>query len=282
MGLDVYLYRYENFERTQKLENEYEERRSRAWKNMANGREYKNIPEAEKDRHSQEMKELAISMGLTSDGSDPSCTCIEMASVKHPDHYFKIGYFRSSYNETGINRVLNDLVGQDLGDIFFNDDKVDEYCFRPNWEKSLEKCIEVLEKFNEKTARIEGHYVCQLRYKEFSGHPENWPVKSASDALKVFQKELEENKKNACSFPTYENRDGTFSFKEPMQVVAIIPGTTKRLLVDEIIPTFYLIMKSAEDDGYAFYREALEIVQETIEWVLKQDDPSKYYLHWSA
>jgi hypothetical protein len=48
---------------------------------------------------------------------------IQQNSKKYPTHYFKVGYFRSSYNEWGLNRVLTKTIGKDLYYIFEPPDK---------------------------------------------------------------------------------------------------------------------------------------------------------------
>ena len=62
-------------------------------------------------------------------------TYVEFLSRKYPDHLFKIGYFRSSYNESGINYVLESRGLPTLWTVF--DAKPGE--FVPDWEKSLER-----------------------------------------------------------------------------------------------------------------------------------------------
>lgn len=58
---------------------------------------------------------------------------VNMPSKKYPNHYFRIGYFRSSYNSSGINYVLRDRLGIDLYDIF--DAKDSGYYVEPDWIK---------------------------------------------------------------------------------------------------------------------------------------------------
>ncbi len=45
------------------------------------------------------------------------------------------------------------------------------------------------------------------------------------------------------------------------------------------MPCTYLVYEAGDMD---WYKQALEIVVEMIEWVLGQPDPSKFYLHWSS
>ncbi len=45
-------------------------------------------------------------------------------------------------------------------------------------------------------------------------------------------------------------------------------------------PAPYLVFEAP--DILAWYVEALEIVAETVDWVLAQPDPDCYYMHWSG
>jgi len=61
---------------------------------------------------------------------------IEINSTLYPEHLFKIGYFRSSYNSGGINRVANRYSLLDLYDIF----DPHSYTFIPDWADAMKKC----------------------------------------------------------------------------------------------------------------------------------------------
>ena len=140
-------------------------------------------------------------MGLNSEfGEHSSREKIEQDSKKHPEHMFKIGYFRSSYNGGGINSVLDSLG---FGGLYWIFDNKDQYEFAPDWEKSLKRVREVLDKFREFTDSDIGKY----------------------------------------RVATCDSVDG---------------------------------------EQYQWYIDALEVVEETILYVLKQDDSDDYYFHWSG
>jgi hypothetical protein len=62
---------------------------------------------------------------------------------------------------------------------------------------------------------------------------------------------------------------------EPLKVLAMIPG------IQTVLGTRPCIYVVTESDN-TWYLQALEVVRETIEFVLSQEDKELYYLHWSG
>ena len=275
MGLDIYLYKYENKERTGSLEDQYEKQSEVIW----GDKKYEDMTDAEKDGARTRCKEFALSLGLDEDGNDPAKQKIEIDSAKYPDHYFKVGYFRSSYNDGGLNRVLGNMVGEDLYSIFGRGNN-DDYSFQPKWETVKLNALNTIKKFDEFVETNDGSYrVSEFGYNEFSGSPNSFPVDNERKALDVFLDELKKDKKRTHDDSRwYENIHGSFFFGKPKEVVAIISGVKKRIFVDEKLPCSYVVWK----DDVSWYRWALEIVVETCDYVLSQPDQDKYYLHWSS
>lgn len=261
MGLDVYLYKYENKSETDRLEQEYQTVSKANWNEAGN---YETMTQEQKDLVSAKNKSFAKSLGLSDYGSDDKNKVkIEMDSPLDKEHIFKIGYFRSSYNGSGINRVLSNLNVPDLHEIF---EPNDEYCFQPNWETALEKSnksISVLEK--------KDNYRC------FNVSPSIFrqsECTSEKQAIEIFMEEL--NKEDDTSFENYSTYKGHFYHKEPLKVLALISGTGSTLKKE--VPCTYVIIEGEN----SWYLTALKIVKETIEYVLSQPDKEKYYLHWSS
>lgn len=268
MGLDVYLKKFEDFESTQQLEASYEEIAERNWQDIQKGRSYEQLTDEEKDSVREKNNALATSMGLDEWGSDSRVEKIEIPSVRYPDHYFKIGYFRSSYNEGGINRILRNTIGLTLESIF---NTPDEYLFSPDWKlaKSVaEKAISDFRDYIEKSP----YRVSTFGFNEFMGMPD---VESEASALAKFLEVKEANKSANCAF---SNSSGTFFLDKPLEIAAVLTGTQDSYLGRGKIPCHYVIYK----DDMSWYLQALEIVLETIEWVLAQSDSEKYYLAWSS
>ncbi len=194
---------------------------------------------------------------------------IENAHPKYPDHYFKIGYFRSSYNDSGINRILENLKLPTLYGIF--DAPNDKYKFKPDWELALSKTIDTIEKL-----KAAPNLRCfDVGWNEFKGDPSTAEtITSETEAIAAF---LEERKRQENSMGSYSNSKGHF-YHEGIKVFGLIEGAKKRFFVDQKLPCTYVIIEG----GNEWYIQALEIIKDTIEFVLAQKDKSKYKLHWSG
>lgn len=259
MGLDVYLYKYENKPETDRLENEYTVFSESIYEKEG---KYDDMTTQKKDDLYNKTKEYATQLGLNEWGSDEvNKKRIEMDSPIDKEHYFKIGYFRSSYNGGGINRVLENLGLPGLAEILgYND----EYCFQPDWGQALQKCEEVIKALESKAG-----YRCFHVGPNIFSQPE---CKSEKTAVEIFLKELSEKKEMDGG---YSNNKGEFFQNEPLKVLALIPGTFE---IFKEIPCTYVITESEN----TWYVTALKIVKETIEYVLSQPDQDKYWLHWSS
>lgn len=267
MGLDIYLYRYNDFNKTQEVEQKYRDYSKEVWDGNDDGEKYDKLSEAQKDEYRAKESAFAKSLGLDRWGYDvTNKECIEINSEKYPDHYFKVGYFRSSYNEGGIQRILRNLGLPDLNDVFNR--KNESYEFQPNWESALFNVKSLIEKFKEK-----GNYrVHHVASNMFNSEPSK--IRTEKDALDVFLNEVEKHKDDKEKY-NYSNSTGEFSFSEPMKVLAMIPGSYKIFHDRECI---YVITEGENE----WYINALEIVQETIEYVLSKENKDQYYLHWSG
>lgn len=260
MGLDVYLYKYENRKITEELEEKYELLSEGNWARVG---EYKKLSDEQKVDIRNKNKELAISLGLNEDGSDPRKERIQFDSAIDKEHYFKVGYFRSSYNGGGINHVLINLGLPSLDVIIGYQE---EYCFRPDWESCKVKCDEVIE-----ALKLKGNYRCFHVSENMFGN--NGIPKDEKEAMDIFMTEL--NREDKSGFEAYSNSKGEFWLKEPMKVHAIIPGECS---IFSPMKCCYVIMEGENE----WYIKALQIVKETIEYVLAQPDKEKYWLHWSS
>lgn len=264
MGLDVYLYHYKNFNQSQELEKEYQDYSDEIYE------KFKMIdPDFSKetsDRVRQLCQEKAAELGLDEYGDDAGGkTRIEQDSVIHPDHYFKIGYFRSSYNGSGINGVLQNLGIYGLYEIFNPDDR---YCFNPDWNHALQMVNESIEALK----KDKGFRILTVSPNLFD--QDNVPGDPLS-ALNIFQEEEKKNSKNK-NFLCYSNRHGEFYLdKKGLTVHGMIPG--KDFFGR---PCTYIVYKDLE--GKKYMLQSLEIVKETIEFVLAQNNPQEYFLHWSS
>jgi hypothetical protein len=258
MGLDIYLKRYENFEATRAAEVEYNNLTDEIWNNCG---EYDDLSEDQKESLRAQDEENAKRLGLDRWGSDETnVESIEMPHPNYPDHYFKIGYFRSSYNNSGIERILKNMGVPTLHEIFSV--KKEDYYIQPNWDEALINVNSAIEKL-----KLEPAYRIRDVGANIFSEPE---VNSPEDAMAILKKRLKEGSDN-----NYSCSDGEFMFSEPDKVIAFIPGFSH---VFRKTPCVYVVTESDN----TWYIEALEIVKSTIEYVLSKDKREQYYLHWSG
>ena len=92
MGLDIYLYRYNDLNKTRRKEEAYEKASEENWQRHG---EYESLTDDQKEMIREENKKIALEMGLDEDGSDCSnYEKMERDSSLYPEHYFNMGYFR--------------------------------------------------------------------------------------------------------------------------------------------------------------------------------------------
>ena len=64
MGLDVYLYKFDDYATTTKLEKEYEQASDANWKQLTDGRKYDDLSDAEKEQARSANLAVAERLGL--------------------------------------------------------------------------------------------------------------------------------------------------------------------------------------------------------------------------
>lgn len=273
MGLDVYLYqsRKDDKAKLNQAEKEYDEYTSKLWAET-DPMKYDYIPEERKEK----IRKLSALMEEKLDL--PNLRVLEkqikIDSPTYPEHYFKIGYLRSSYNDSGFNKIMRDLIGKDLTDIFEPDE---EYEFTPNWKRALKIATEMLDEAKEKVRETGGDRVLTLHFPAFT-KKEDLP-KSTQEAAKIYQAQLE--RKSAFK-GGYANAFGEFYLNEPIQIKAMMPGTEEGILSGTRPCVYLVVHPTGDNEGAKWYIQALEITIEMIEFVLSQKNPEEYYLHWSA
>jgi hypothetical protein len=268
MGLDIYLYRYENHAAAVALEKEYEEKSEAIWETVAPDATYEQMTEAQKDNAHKQCAALCKKMKLNENGCVPAPDeeSIELESTLYPKHLFKIGYFRSSYNEGGINHILRDRLGQDLYSVLgINQNESHQ---QPNWAVVVKNCVDVMQKLTD--------FVVDCPYTLVRVDPLDAQT-DENAILEIAKKELKKNEQPISPLLSsmYSNRVGFFAPKG-LTIYGVVLGK-------KYGPCAWLITKpTGEDDGLTWYIHALEIVKETAEWVLSQPDPEKYWLHVSG
>jgi hypothetical protein len=280
MGLDVYLNHCPDRPAAKALETEYENLSEAEWEKV--GKPYENMTQAEKDAIAATNKATAQRLGLTGEyQTHPSVTKIDQPSAKYPEHLFHIGYFRSSYNSGGIDSVMRAMGLSDLYDIIPATDKP-EYEFVPDWVAVKSRCAAAIVALKQKMDDpISEFFAFHVRGESL--RPQDHPkIQSQEAALTYFNQELgswSKGPKGDFLRGDYSGAHGYFS-RGGLTVHALISGS------EFLSPSgVWVVAKSDKEDGkhrLTFYLEALEIVEETCNFVLSKPDPQNYYLHWSA
>lgn len=275
MGLDVNLYHFENFENAKELEEKYSEISEGIWKRAGSGKKYDDMTEAERKEAQEKCSRMKKTLGLDQNGEVKNKVGINLNSVLYPDHYFKIGYFRSSYNSGGINSVMENLGLFTLYDIFPEASFGKEYYIAPNWEGARKRVAYTLGRFKVLLSSKAAHYDATW----IQDSPHTTRMESAKEALRKFHERREEweKEKGKDKFSCWSGRDGYYSLKEPLKVVAVMQGTSCKGMFKGV----YLIHKVPKD-SFEWYYHALEIVAETIRYIQKHPKPGKYVLGWSS
>lgn len=278
MGLDVYLKYCKDWEKYEANQKLYEEGTNKIWETETGQyKDYNSIPKEIRDSTNKKCKDFAISLGFTENGDDLTneCQTIELSSKKYPEHYFKIGYFRSSYNPGGINSVIRDLLGDgfDLYYIFERNNE-DEYYFKPEWNESLLRTRIVRKKLKKEIKKSKG-FSCFTVDSMFALSEDS--ISSKKKAMELFLKELGVKK---SFYGAFTNKHGYFSLDKPIEVYAIIQGKGQNMFTEKQAES-YIIYKT-KSNHYKWYIQALDIVEETIKYVLAQPDQENYRLAWSS
>lgn len=276
MGLDVYLYKNADYSASMERVRQYEKRTDALWE------ELNPKTKEEKDDVHAKSKAIEVELGLAEYGDNPadiSQQDIQVSTVD-PEHYFKVGYFRSSYNAGGIENVVESAIGvRPLHAIF---EPADEYHVRPDWKSSLTRAKDILAMFEDWVAENGKYSAVKIDFNMF--RPKNEFPKSQKEAMDTALRVIKEHHNGGA----FSNIDGNFwipgkDIIEPDQkvsalsVVAAIPAIENGFGTE---PCVYLITEN--EHGYKWYVNALKIVIETIQFVLAQPDREHFYFHWSG
>lgn len=280
MGLDIYLRKCADPDGAKKLEAAYEAAGQKIWDEYG---KYEDMTEAQKNEAYAAVQALAPKFGCTGKCErHSSITEVEdQPSTIDPNHMFKIGYFRSSYNEGGIERVLRHRGLPTLHDIFQTDGDVSDV--KPDWDEALVRVNEAIDGYAAHLDSDMGRYeVRQVRPMWEHGATDE------ASALAMFAEQLKKHPPgDADAFGRhYGKREGEFML-DGMKVCAVI---TKKFAPseDDVIsrflnrPSVFLIYEKEASDKPDWYLTALRIVRESIEFVLAQPDKQHFYLVWSG
>lgn len=290
MGLDVSLYKCPNRKYAESMEKAYEAALDQAyaeWDELC-----KAGPPSQAAEDEFNKKRLALKDKFEIDGYyHKSVERIHFDSKTEPEHLFKIGYMRSSYNGAGINAVAHVFGLPDLYEIFEIDN--DEYYQEHDWDTIYQNVKDAVEKWQAHADSPAGKYYVHQFRPSFSNKlgpgdtliPEG--VTSEHEAIErlneQYLKKKEEIDKDEWRMSGWSCRDGEF-YPKPLKVAAIIAGAwdpTKTLYFRNM-PTTYLVCEREDESTIQWYVTALRIVQEMVEWILGHSDKDQFYMGWSG
>lgn len=265
MGLDINLYRCINkkeYEIKEKLADEICQNTIQNYFKKTGVEKYNMLNEEQKVAVDEELKKEYSKIGVDENGIpfEPSMKPDVKASELYPKHTFERGYFRSSYNIHGFNHVLPQYLGEEINLYSIFDKNTDEFYFTPDWNKSLNNVNEAIKKFNSKRGE-KFHIVDEVLIRK------DLNVSSTLEAIEIFKK-----KKNTSNFYCSE---GNFYLNKPLTVKALIPGKS-------FFSSCVYVVYEESEENINFFMQALEIVKETIEYVLSTGNPEYYHLSWSS
>lgn len=297
MGLDISVYKtksFDEFKKFEELKQLVEDEAERVWQENTGGMKYDEIPQELKDETSKKSKEaqkakakeLGLEFSVSGYGfvevDNPHIEPLDVESKVHPKHeLFTPSYFRSSYNSSGINRVLEDRIGMSLYTIF-PEAETSDYYVRADWEGALERVNEAIDLFKQSVQDFGTVRVMESSANEFM-RLEDSDVRSAHDAMQAYVKEVERHKEQSQKngWDSYGNAKGDFYLGEPLKVKAVIRGVRRPFMRgSDLMPMSYIIYETGEDN-MRFYLEALEIIKETCEMAVN-DTEHEYFLGWSG
>jgi len=268
MGLDVYLNHKPTRKALAPAAKQYEALSTKIYN--AAGKNYS-------DADREQLKAFAKEHGLSDYGSVPH---VEINSALDPEHLFKVGYFRSSYNEGGINSIARKHGIPGLYEIF---EPGDRYEFTPNWEKARKTALLAVEQWRNLQSQLQGFRTMSVDFNTFTSLSEY--ERTDSDCLKEFLTEWKRKEDDQVGFRAYENRNGYFNM-DGLNVYGIFMTMQEGLLSKGKVPKAVLVYTDPEDpegtDWLDRYIKAFEIVVETCDYVLATGEPKAYSLSWSS
>ena len=281
MGLDVYLYKCPDIKYAAAMEEAYEAELSKIYDEWGKIDD-KGTPTKEQEEEFNNKRAAAREKYGIDGYSHKSRIQIHLDSKTEPEHLFKIGYMRSSYNSNGINRIADVFDLPDLYSIFEVDN--DEYYQEHDWDTIYVNIKQAIEKWQAHVDGPWGKYgVHQFRP---SWRPDDG-VGSEHEALERFNIEYlskkEEIDKDDWKKSGWCSSHGEF-YPQPLKVVAMISrvwDSTKPSNYHNW-PNTFVVYERDDTSVMDWYVTALKIVQEMIEWILEQEDKDQYIMGWSG
>lgn len=288
MGLDIYVYHYTTDPaRVHAIEDQYNERCEALYADDAPPADVRGDEDRTRAWRDGERARIAAELGLVGgeySAEHPGKVRLDAPSRFAPENINRVGYFRSSYNDGGINRVIPRVTGEDkgYGYIFGNEDAA--YHFAPDWRRTRERALEVLGLLEAANARGQGHGVMEVAPNPFGDWTREAGATSEHEALELFLTKHLSGLKRPDPFGDgggYSDLTGEY-FRAPLKVRALIRGGLQRKGYGAPVPVLYAVYESEHGAVHPSYLDSLKVVVETCDHVLAQPDPERWLLHWSG
>ena len=214
---------------------------------------------------------------------------VYFTSTQFPEHIFKVGYFRSSYNEGGIDRMLPEFLGDgySLGWIF--DVKLNcpshplpakglAVVGETRMSSTIEEYDRAIREFKETRQLNEHYFVEKPDWEQAKAR-----VKDVLEKLEGVAKKPGREKMPWTMLSSHEHFELVKEAQEKIKT-GELPKPKSNEEFDKMV-CFCNWLKNGNKDGIQWYIQALKIVEETINWVLaekrKNGSECEYVLHWS-
>jgi hypothetical protein len=291
MGLDVSLYKCPNLNYAMKMEQAYEAALDQVYEEWNDFCKNHSPTQQEEDEFNK--KRMALKDKFEIEGyNHKSLERIRFDSKTEPEHLFKIGYMRSSYNGAGINSVANVFGLPDLYTIFEIDNE--DYFQEHDWDTIYQNVKDALEKWQAHASSPAGKYWVhtfrpRLNSSKLSTTGQLIPegITSEHEAIERlnenYLKKKEEIDKDEWRLSGWTSHKGEF-YPKPLKVAAIVAGAwnPEQPLHFRNMPVTYLVCERENEDTIQWYVTALQIVQEMVEWILEHPDKDQFFTGWSG
>lgn len=233
MGLDIYLRKCADLDAAIAAEKASEEEITALWEAVGG---YSAATEEQKNEIIAKAEEVATKHGVNGRwGKHSSIQEFDEAASKiYPDHKFKIGYYRSSYNDGGIERVMRKIGLPGLHEIF---EPGEEYNFKPNWDEALTRVNAAITGYEAHLAGPAGKFcVSEIR--------PLWGFGAADEkaALDLFMEQLDTHKdsKGGCDHYS-KDQDGDGKEDWYLSALKIVRESIEYVIAQPDRQHFYLV-----------------------------------------
>ncbi|MEO7717342.1 MAG: hypothetical protein ABIY70_14165 [Capsulimonas sp.] len=259
------------------------------------------ITQAQHEEYSRRCREASLAMGFDENRNHhESEEDIRFPSKRYPDHFFDVGFIRTSYEHNGFDQVLKILTRKDLAYIF---DVVTHLgspnsasTYFPNWLLVAARLAEVSQEFNRRVKEADGAFLTVV----------NWIHEPLRDATDVLQRYVNNRDLEKYDKLINEEDSKAAGVWYPEQPITSIDIAKQRVQGNQDVPIFpygplplhgltrgYIQYHSNDQPKevlflvteclgvYDFYVQGIEIIQEMVDLVLAHPEPNKFAIDWN-